>query len=311
MIARVSTKNELMPAWLLWALLALVSWGVWAILSKLIGDALSAAHSQALSTLGLLPVMVALGFTRRLTVTGSRKWGVLFALAAGFCSCSGNVAYYRTLQVGEKAATVVALTALYPIVTILLAILLLRERLNKVQCAGMIISLAAIYLFNVTGETGIWSAWLALALLPITFWGVAGFLQKLSTNHVSGELSTLWFLAAFVPVGVLIVLREPLPESVPVRIWWLTAALGFTFALGNYGLLAAFACQGKASVIVPLTALYPVVSIPIAILAFQERVGPRESIGIALALAAVLALSQESPARPDQSCPSQIPNPEP
>src|SRR6266566_3454181 len=69
-----------MPRWLLWSLVALLSWGVWAILSKLIGDALSAAHSQALSTLGLLPVMVALGFSGRLSATGHRLRGTLCAL---------------------------------------------------------------------------------------------------------------------------------------------------------------------------------------------------------------------------------------
>ena len=42
-----------MPPWLLWTLLAMFSWGLWAILARLIGDALSAAQSQALSTVGL------------------------------------------------------------------------------------------------------------------------------------------------------------------------------------------------------------------------------------------------------------------
>ena len=32
-----------MPRWLRWSLLALFSWGVWAIMAKLIGDALSGA----------------------------------------------------------------------------------------------------------------------------------------------------------------------------------------------------------------------------------------------------------------------------
>src|SRR5262249_2634619 len=102
-----------MPPWLLWTILAVFSWGIWAILSKLIGDALSAAQSQALSTLGLVPVAVALGLSRRLSATGERWRGMLFAFAAGALACAGNVAYYRALQVGDKAATVVALTGLY------------------------------------------------------------------------------------------------------------------------------------------------------------------------------------------------------
>ena len=39
------------PLWFLWALLAVVCWGLWAITSKLIGGSLTAAQSQALAEL--------------------------------------------------------------------------------------------------------------------------------------------------------------------------------------------------------------------------------------------------------------------
>jgi len=37
----------------------------------------------------------------------------------------------------------------------------------------------------------------------------------LSTNHVSGELSTLCFLAAFIPFAALLITQEPLPGKIP------------------------------------------------------------------------------------------------
>ena len=284
-----------MPRWLLWSLVALLSWGVWAILSKLIGDTLSAAHSQALSTVGLVPVMVALGFSRRLWATGNPLLGTLCAFAAGVLGSAGNIAYYHALNRGGKAATVVPLTALYPLVTIALAVVLLKEKLNRTQIVGALLSLTAIYLFNVSSAEGLLSSGLAYALVPIAFWGVAGLLQKACTNHISGELSTLWFLSAFFPVAVLILCRESLPPQIAARVWLLVTVLGLFLALGNFALLAACASAGKASIVIPLTALYPAVSVPIAILFFGEKVGARESVGILLALASVIALSRESP----------------
>ena len=171
-----------MPRWLRWSVLALLSWGVWAIMAKLIGAALSGAHNQALSTIGILPIMLAIGFSKRVFAPGNRRRGILYALAAGAVSCLGNVVYYDALSRGSKAAMIVPLTALYPLTTILLAMLLLQERLNRIQLAGVLISLAAIYLFNVQREEGFFSRWLMYALLPIVLWGAAGFLQKLSTN---------------------------------------------------------------------------------------------------------------------------------
>ena len=57
-----------MPAWFIWTLAALLSWGVWAVLSKALGDALTGEQSQALSTLGLLPILLALAWKGGITL---------------------------------------------------------------------------------------------------------------------------------------------------------------------------------------------------------------------------------------------------
>lgn len=285
-----------MPRWLLYTLLAVVCWGVWALLGKLIGDALSPALTQALSTIGLLPIMLVLWRTPRtqsggqLTNVARGKW---FAFGAGVITCLGNIAYYDVLNRGAKASMVVPLTALYPLVTVLLAMVVLKEHLNLIQGLGLALSLAAIYLFNVQQDRGLFSAWLLLALIPIALWGMAGLLQKLATNYISGEAATFWFLLAFVPVaaGILVLAQWPAVNS--GKTWLLVMSLGFTFALGNLALLAAFASNGKASIIAPLAGLYPLVSIPIAIVALHESIGWREGLGILLALISVIALSWE------------------
>ena len=294
-----------MPRWLRWSVLALLSWGVWAIMAKLIGQALSGTHSQALSALGILPVMLALGVSKKLSTTGNLVRGIACALAGGALACVGNVVYYNLLNRGGKAAMIVPLTALYPLVTILLAMLLLKERLNRIQLAGALLSLIAIYLFNVQREEGFLSKSLVYALAPIVLWGVSGFLQKVSTNHISGELSTLWFLTAFIPVAVVILAREPLPAQIAPTVWLLAIAQGFFLALGNFAILAAFANQGKAAIITPLTALYPLVSVPVAIFFLGERISAREGSGIFLALVSVAALCCErQPRQPARTSPA-------
>ena len=283
-----------MPRWLRWSLLALLSWGVWAIMTRLIGEALSGAHNQALSTLGILPVMLAFVLAKPSIPPGRPRRGALYALAGGAVSCIGNVFYYDALGRGGKAATMVPLTALYPLMTILLALLLLKERLNRIQWGGVLVSLIAIYLFNVPQEEGFLSRWLIYAFAPIALWGAAGFLQKLSTNHISGELSALWFLGAFIPFGAWFLFQDSLPAQISARTWLLVIGQGFFLALGNFAILVAFASQGKASVIAPLAALYPVVSVPIAICFLGETIGAREAFAIGLALASVAALACET-----------------
>jgi drug/metabolite transporter (DMT)-like permease len=286
-----------MPRWVFWTLLTLLSWGVWAVLGKRIGDSVTSAQSQVLSTFGMIPLIAALAWQRPAAIVRDNRRGVLLALAAGVISCTGNIPFYYLLNHAPNAAAVVSLTSLAPLVTVLLAVPVLGERLNAVQWIGIALSLAAIYMFSAPGDGGsepLMSRWLLLALVPIGLWGVTGLLQKMATQYVSGETAALCFLAAFVPMAGLILVAEPLPDVIPRDVWTLTAALGFTLALGNYTVLLAFASGGKASIVSPLSNLYPLVSIPIAILWLGEQVGRREWLAIGVALLAVVTLSYES-----------------
>jgi transporter family protein len=288
-----------MPRWIVWTLLTLLSWGVWAILSRLIEHELSALHSQAISTLGVLPVMIALWLMPdEPTAAEQVHRGAVLALLAGGLSCLGNIAFFAANQF-TQAATVIPLTALYPVVTVLLAIPIFKEALNGWQWLGVLVSFGAIVLFNPPQElaAGAWrSPTLLLPLAAIGLWGVTGLLQKGATNVISARRTSLWFLAAFIPVSLAIVLARPIDfGALSTKSWALASALGFTLALGNFTILRAFATGGKAAIIAPLAGLYPVVSIPIAIAYFGERPGAMQAWGIVLALVAVVLLAMETP----------------
>jgi uncharacterized membrane protein len=292
-----------MSRWLAWTLLTVVSWGFWAILPKLIGsDLMSPAHIQVASTVGIVPVIVMLWMMKDTPAHGRRQRGVLLALGSGIVSCLANIAYFEVLGRGAKAAVVIPVTNLYPAVTVLLAIPILKERLSRAQLVGIGLSLVAIYLFNVPDEAGIVSPWLHIALIAIFLWGLCGLFQKMSTDHISARLSAIWFLLSFVPIAAFILSRDPFPPGVSMQSWLVAAAVGFTMALGNFTILMAFASGGKASVISPMAGLYPLISIPIAVLAFGERLGWRQVAGIACAAFAVVMLScQAMPESADQT----------
>lgn len=281
-----------MPRWLIYSLLAPISWGVWGVVSKAL-EGLSAGQQQALSTLGIVPIMLVL-FASPTWRVGQRKLrGSSLAFLAGVLVALGNTAYYQALAVGAGAAAAVSLTALYPVATILLARLLLNETPSRVQLAGIGVSLAAIWLLNVGQTQGLLSERTLLAIAPLLLWGSAALVQKLVTDDISAELGTFWFLAAFVPFGAVILVVEGVPWSMPIGHWLLVGLLGATYGLGNLALLAAFRHGGKASVVTPVTGLYPVVTIPLAMALWGEKVDACQWAGIALALASVVAVSSE------------------
>jgi drug/metabolite transporter (DMT)-like permease len=280
------------PKWFLYSLLTMAAWGVWSLLAIPLNH-LSAAQSQAFSTAGILPLMAAVWLSPRTRHGLHKRRGSLYSLAAGGLVGLGNLAYYQILSMGTQAAVAVALTALYPLGTIALGFLFLRERPNPIQLLGIVAALAAIALINLGGSGQAQASWMMYAMAPILLWGSAGALMKIATAYVSAELAVFWFLAAFIPLGVLLAAIEPMTWSLSARDWLLVSLLGFTYALGNLTLLAAYRADGKASVVTPMAGLYPVVAIPLAIVCFNERVGPWQWAGIGLALLAVLGLVYE------------------
>jgi transporter family protein len=269
-------------------------WGGWGVVSKPLASALSPWQAQTLSTLGLLPVMAGLAFSRNLKHGPHPQRGFWQGLTAGVIGSAGNVACFQALAAGGKAAAVIPLTSLYPLVTILLALVFLGERLNLAQTSGILASLLALVCFNAGAESSLLSPWLAVALLPIALWGVSALFQKLATIHASTELVTFAFLLGFVPVAVLAPLLEPMTWTLPSATWLLAIVLGLCFGLGNLTLIFAYGAGGKASVVTPMASLYSLVTIPLAVTLLGERVSMREGLGIGLALLAVVALSWET-----------------
>jgi drug/metabolite transporter (DMT)-like permease len=287
-----------MPRWIIHTLLTMILWGAWGVVSKPLANEFSAWQIQTFSTLGILPVLGILACQPGLSGGPHPRRGFWIAFASGAITSLGNVACYQALAMGGKAAAVIPLTALYPLVTIVLALLLLGERLSTAQAAGIGAALAALYFFNVGADTGFLTPWLFVALVPIALWGLSAFLQKLATMHTSPASATLAFLIGFIPVAVFIPLFTPLSWDLSASNWLWLIVLGLCFALGNLTLILAYGSGGHAAVVTPMASLYSIVTIPLAVLLLGERIGPREGIGIGLALLAVLALTMERPSPP-------------
>lgn len=271
-------------------------WGAWGVISKPLSNQLSAWQVQSLSTIGLVPVIVWLSRSPRLVKGSGARLGFWQAFAAGGIASAGNVACYQALAIGGKAASVIPFTSLYPLVTVVLAVLALGERLNRYQMAGIAASLVALYLLNVGADAASpLTPWLGVALIPVLLWGVSALLQKMATTHASAELVTLAFLMGFLPLGALTPAFQSFDWTLTPTTWWLLVGLGFFFALGNLTLIYAYGRGGRASVVTPLASLYSVVTIPSAILFLGERPGVREGLGIAVALIAIAGLAIESP----------------
>lgn len=132
--------------------------------------------------------------------------------------------------------------------------------------------------------------WLWYSAITVLAWGVVGLLQKLSTNHISAESSLIWLVVGFL---VLEPLLYPGSALFHYSGWNLTWALlsGVLNALGAWALFAALESGGKASIVAPLTALYPLVVIMLVPFVLHESITRLQGVGVVCALIAVVLLS--------------------
>jgi bacterial/archaeal transporter family protein len=139
--------------------------------------------------------------------------------------------------------------------------------------------------------------WFWLSLLTLIFFGVTGVTQKLSTNNISFEMSFVWFCIAVCAISAAIAIFLPLDwRSLNFPLIALAALGGLLNGLGALTSFAALKQGGKASVVIPIINLYPLVTVAGVWFFLGERLSTTQVMGIVLALAAVVFLSQESAA---------------
>ena len=143
----MQTNTRRLPAWLWYALLCIFWWGLWGFLSKIGSAAASPLQMQILFTLGMLPVAVGMLLHMRGKLDRDRI-GISYGLLSGIATGLGTLGYFAALR-EQDASVVTPLTGVFPILTVALAFVVLRERLNKVQMGGMLLALASIVILSI------------------------------------------------------------------------------------------------------------------------------------------------------------------
>ena len=105
-----------------------------------------ATTMQFISAFGFLFVAVAVAKSKKVQLTINSR-GSWYALCSGMLLGLGGLALYAAYRTGANTAVVTAATSLYPLATVLLAVLILRERPNRFQTLGIVFATAAIVLF--------------------------------------------------------------------------------------------------------------------------------------------------------------------
>lgn len=128
-------------------LVILFSWGLWGFFGKI---ATQKIGHQVLFWNGLTSYILILAYlwwTKQLTPIRQDTNAIAFAVLSGISISVGSFAYYFLLR-QAGAGKVVTLTALYPMITLILSVIFLGEQMTLTKGLGIMLALVAVYMLN-------------------------------------------------------------------------------------------------------------------------------------------------------------------
>lgn len=128
--------------------LSMIFWGFWAFLPKLAIRYLDPGSILVFEVLAGLTIAAVIIALKRSKIS-FRLAGVLPAFLAGILGYGGMFVYILT--VAEQASTIsviATLTGIYPVITLILGLLFLKERLSRINYIGIFLALISVALLT-------------------------------------------------------------------------------------------------------------------------------------------------------------------
>jgi drug/metabolite transporter (DMT)-like permease len=276
---------------LIWGIASMLTWGTADMLARYASLRVG-GPAVAMITLGLgvIPPLV-LGVSRYpsfASLTGGEC--ILLVLASGLLFSFGYAIYYRGLERG-LVFIVSPLTSSWMVVTTILVAIFFDERIGWTQGVLIFVILLGIALTSTSGRDGRSIAGFWYGIMGMVAFGVAFTLWKPLVSDVGPfiAVSAVRLLSALLLAIYLRVrdsIRLSFEGSTVVLLIGaaLLDSLGFvTFNLGIE--------ENPVSLIVPIAAAYPAVTLALAWVLLKERVALMQMSGIAAILGAVIAYS--------------------
>jgi transporter family protein len=111
----------------------------------------------------------------------------------------------------------------------------------------------------------------------------------------------LWFAYAMIAISVVIAVTATLQWHVKPMILILAVVGGTLNGLGALTSFKALESGGKASIVISLISLFPLLTVAFAVLALHEKLSIVQGVGVVLAIVAAILLSLEPAPPPNAS----------
>ncbi len=286
--------------WMFYAMITTILWGVWGALIELPEKAgFPATLGYAVWAITLIPVSI-IALKRVGWKLETQKRNVVLALLAGAFGCGGQIILFQVLRIGP-AYLVFPLISLYPVVTIFLSVVFLKEKASKRAWTGIILALIAIILLSYQpseNDNNMGYLWLFFSMVVFLLWGGQAYIMKLISdtnqkNSINAESITFYTMVSALLLIPVVLIMTDFSENIN---WGLSGiySAGLIQSLNAVGFLFfAYAVKyGKAIVVVPMMSLAPIVTVILSLALYAVIPGGIIILGMAVAFVAIYLMSE-------------------
>lgn len=284
-----------LKAWLWFAIVTTLFWGVWGAFIEIPEKAgFPATLGYSVWALTMIPcALVALAILHWKLEHDARS--VFLGSTVGFLGAGGQLILFEALRLGP-AYLVFPIISVYPVVTITLSLALLHERASRRAWAGIVSALIAMVAlsYQPPGNSAVrGSLWLLLAFLVFLMWGIQAYVMKFSNQTMRAESIFFYMMATAVVLVPVALLMTDFSRAIN---WgfkgpYLAALIQVLNSIGALCLVYALR-YGKAIIVVPMTALAPVLTIIISLTLYRVIPHPVILTGMVFATVAIYLLAE-------------------
>ncbi len=264
-------------SWLMYAMTTTILWGIWGAFIEIPEKAgFPATLGYSVWALAMIPV--ALIALMRVNWKLDGDWrSIIYGVSAGLLGCGGQMILFQCLRMGP-AYIIFPIISLYPVVTIVLSLAILKEKANGRSWMGIILALVAIGMLSYQphGNSVVHGyLWFVLAMIVFIMWGLQAFIMKYAGGNENADSMKAESITFYLMISaiVLIPIALYLTDFSQTINWGLKGlwAAGLVQSLNAVGFLFfAYAIRyGKAIIVVPMMALAPVVTVIISLILYS------------------------------------------
>ena len=280
--------------WLFFALTTTIFWGIWGAFIEIPEKAgFPATLGYSVWALTMIPcALVALAIIKWKPETDRKS--IFLGSVIGLLGAGGQLILFEALRSGP-AYIVFPFISLFPVVTIFLSIIFLKERAGLRQWSGIILALVAIFFLSYQkpdGTTISGYAWLLMSMMVFLMWGIQAWVMKYANDTMKAESIFMYMAITAVVLVPVAIMMTDFSQTINLgfRGPYLAAMIHVLNSIGALTIVYALR-RGKAMIVVPMTGLSPVITVGISLLIYGVIPGLTLTFGIGIAIVAIFLLS--------------------